>query len=291
MSPRSSAAPSLKAAAPLFAALGDETRLSIVARLCAAGPTSIAALTTGSGVTRQAVAKHLRVLADAGLVRGAREGRESSWELQPEKLEEARRSLASISSAGTRPSIASRPSWRNERGKPRDQLPGGEPALVRATADGGGARPGVAVGAEGGWSVLERVDPVRGALGGVMFAGGLALLVWTVSLFIRVGRGTLAPWDPTRTLVVVGPFARVRNPMIAGVFFMIAGEAVALAAWRVAIWAAVFFLINHLYFLLSEEPGLVKRFGAEYEEYRRHVPRWLPRRTPWRPRGTGSGSP
>jgi DNA-binding transcriptional ArsR family regulator len=97
MSPRSSAVPSLRAAAPLFAALGDETRLRIVARLCAGGPASIAGLTTGSGVTRQAVTKHLRVLEDAGLVRGAREGRESSWELQTEKLEEARRSLASIS--------------------------------------------------------------------------------------------------------------------------------------------------------------------------------------------------
>lgn len=84
-------------AAPVFAALGDATRLHLVSRLCAGGPASIARLTQGLGVTRQAVTKHLQVLAEAGLVRGIREGRESSWELQPDKLAEARRSLDLIS--------------------------------------------------------------------------------------------------------------------------------------------------------------------------------------------------
>ena len=71
-----SRAPTLKASAPLFAALGDQTRLALVVRLCAQGPQSIAKLTAGSDVTRQAVTKHLLVLADAGLVRGERDGRE-----------------------------------------------------------------------------------------------------------------------------------------------------------------------------------------------------------------------
>ena len=88
--------------APLFAALGDETRLRIVARLCAGGPQSIARLTAGSGVTRQAVTKHLLVLADAGLVRGVREGRESRWALEPEQLEVARRHLDLMSAEWTR---------------------------------------------------------------------------------------------------------------------------------------------------------------------------------------------
>ncbi len=87
----------LKVAAPLFAALGDETRLWLVGRLCAAGPLSIARLTEGSQVTRQAVAKHLRVLGGAGLVRGLREGRETRWELEPDQLDEARRCLDLIS--------------------------------------------------------------------------------------------------------------------------------------------------------------------------------------------------
>ena len=82
---------------PVFAALGDETRLRLVSRLCGQGPLSIARLTEGSDVTRQAITKHLRVLADVGLVRATRDGRESVWELQPRRLEDARRTLDLIS--------------------------------------------------------------------------------------------------------------------------------------------------------------------------------------------------
>jgi len=89
----SGVARSLEAAAPVFAALGDETRLRLVSRLCTEGPRSIARLTEGGDVTRQAVAKHLRVLEGAGLVRGSRDGRESLWEIEPRRLETARRSL------------------------------------------------------------------------------------------------------------------------------------------------------------------------------------------------------
>jgi len=81
----------------VFAALGDETRLRLVSRLCGQGPLSIARLTEGSDVTRQAITKHLRVLADVGLVRATRDGRESVWELQPRRLEDARRTLDLIS--------------------------------------------------------------------------------------------------------------------------------------------------------------------------------------------------
>ena len=84
-------------AAPIFAALGDETRLRLVSRLCTGGPLSIVQLTGGSGVTRQAVTKHLHVLAEAGLVRDARAGRERRWKLDPARLEEARRALDVIS--------------------------------------------------------------------------------------------------------------------------------------------------------------------------------------------------
>jgi DNA-binding transcriptional ArsR family regulator len=87
----------LRAPAPIFSALGDPTRLRVVDRLCAGGPLSIARLTAGSSVTRQAITKHLRVLADADLVRSVRRGRESVWELKPQRLEEARRWLDRIS--------------------------------------------------------------------------------------------------------------------------------------------------------------------------------------------------
>jgi DNA-binding transcriptional ArsR family regulator len=83
-------------AAPVFAALGDETRLRLVAFLCSSGAKSIAQLTTGTDITRQAVTKHLQVLANAGLVRDVRAGRERLWELEPERIEEARRSLELI---------------------------------------------------------------------------------------------------------------------------------------------------------------------------------------------------
>ena len=85
-------------AAPVFAALGDETRLQLVSRLCSGGPASISRLTTGSHVTRQAITKHLEVLAGASLVRGVRRGRERIWELEAARLGEARRWLQEISS-------------------------------------------------------------------------------------------------------------------------------------------------------------------------------------------------
>jgi len=83
--------------AAVFAALGDETRLRMVGRLSSGGPMSITRLTSGSGVTRQAVTKHLEVLAGAGLVRGSRVGRERIWALEPQPLDEARRSIELIS--------------------------------------------------------------------------------------------------------------------------------------------------------------------------------------------------
>lgn len=90
------AAPALQRAAPIFAALGDATRLRLVALLCAGGAMSIAQLTVGTEISRQAVTKHLQVLADAGLVRDAKLGRERRWELEPSRLDEARRSLDAI---------------------------------------------------------------------------------------------------------------------------------------------------------------------------------------------------
>ncbi|HEV8177982.1 MAG TPA: metalloregulator ArsR/SmtB family transcription factor [Gemmatimonadales bacterium] len=83
--------------APVFAALGDENRLWLLARLGAGEPLSISRLTTGSGISRQGVTKHLRVLAGAGLVRSSRRGKESLWQLERRRLEEARRSLDLIS--------------------------------------------------------------------------------------------------------------------------------------------------------------------------------------------------
>ena len=81
----------------MFAALGDATRLAIVARLCTTGPQSIVRLTEGTAVTRQAITKHLHALAQAGLVRSKRDGRERIWEMQTRRLADARRYLDQIS--------------------------------------------------------------------------------------------------------------------------------------------------------------------------------------------------
>ena len=94
---RRSAAARLAEAAPVFAALGDETRLRIVARMCGAGPMSIARLADGASVTRQAITKHLHALEEAGLARSSRIGRERIWELRTKRLLEAQRYLDQIS--------------------------------------------------------------------------------------------------------------------------------------------------------------------------------------------------
>lgn len=121
------------------------------------------------------------------------------------------------------------------------------------------------------------------AIGAVLVLAGVALWAWTVALFVRIGRGTLAPWDPTRRIVVEGPYGYVRNPMIAAVLTILAGEAIALYSPAIAIWFGIFFAVNAVYFPLSEEPGLRRRFGAEYDEYASNVPRWIPRQRPWNP--------
>jgi len=87
---------SSEALAGIFAALGDPTRLKLVAVLCAGGALSIAQLTANTDISRQGVTKHLRVLADAGVVRDVKQGRERLWQLDPAQIEEAKRTLEVI---------------------------------------------------------------------------------------------------------------------------------------------------------------------------------------------------
>ena len=115
----------------------------------------------------------------------------------------------------------------------------------------------------------------------VLLVPGVVLLVWSARELSVRGRGTLAPWDPTRRLVAVGPYRHVRNPMITGVAAVLAAQALFAGSWMLAAWLGAFALINHTYFIVSEEPGLARRFGASYEEYRSAVPRWIPRLRPW----------
>ena len=110
---------------------------------------------------------------------------------------------------------------------------------------------------------------------------GLIMLLYTISLFGRFGKGTLAPWSPTQKLVVVGPYRYCRNPMITGVFFLLVGEAFFFNSVDILRWAGLFFIINTLYFIVKEEPDLEKRFGEEYRIYKENVPRWIPKLRPY----------
>jgi protein-S-isoprenylcysteine O-methyltransferase Ste14 len=142
-------------------------------------------------------------------------------------------------------------------------------------------------GTEIGWGLPGAVGALPVLAGAGALLTGLWLAVETIALFGRVGKGTLAPWDPTRKLVVRGPYRRVRNPMISGVGLILLGEAAILGSAPILVELGLFALANLIYIPLIEEPDLAARFGAEYEEYRRAVPRWIPKRTPWTPGTTG----
>jgi protein-S-isoprenylcysteine O-methyltransferase Ste14 len=145
-------------------------------------------------------------------------------------------------------------------------------AIVRATG-------GVSVGWGLPWP--WRLGPPL--LGALLLGLGLLLMARTIALFATAGEGTLAPWDPPRRLVVRGIYRRVRNPMISGVLFVLLGEAAVAGSPALLGWFALFFTLNAIYIPLVEERGLLSRFGEDYETYRRHVPRWLPRPRPWVP--------
>ena len=130
------------------------------------------------------------------------------------------------------------------------------------------------------WPVGTALETTGRVLGILVLAAGLALFTWCVGLFAHLGKGTLAPWDPTQRLVAVGPYRYIRNPMITGVVAMLAGEALFFGSRVLLVWLVVFGLLNHIYFLFVEEPGLTRRFGQDYLDYKAAVPRWLPRRRP-----------
>lgn len=132
-----------------------------------------------------------------------------------------------------------------------------------------------------GWGFGLPWDAMAVLAGAVLMGFGLYYLFITIWLFNNIGKGTLAPWSPTRKLVLIGPYRHVRNPMISGVLLTLLGESVAFGSPGIFVWFSLFLLVNHIYFIYSEEPGLVRRFGEEYLVYKKNVPRWVPRLTPW----------
>lgn len=120
-------------------------------------------------------------------------------------------------------------------------------------------------------------------LAGLLFAAaGLALMLWTMRLFaVAGGGGTPAPWDPIKNFVVLGPYRYVRNPMLIGVNLVLFAEVLLLQSIPIFLWMIAFVILNTIYFALSEEPQLEKRFGEAYAAYKRNVPRWIPRLSPY----------
>jgi protein-S-isoprenylcysteine O-methyltransferase Ste14 len=132
-----------------------------------------------------------------------------------------------------------------------------------------------------GWSLAFPWYLLPPVFGASLIGLGLLLMFKTITLFTTMGQGTLAPWDPPRRLVVRGIYRHVRNPMISGVFCILLGEAMLFGSRPLLYWFVLFVLANALYIPLVEEPGLARRFGADYLRYKQNVPRWIPRLRPW----------
>jgi protein-S-isoprenylcysteine O-methyltransferase Ste14 len=133
------------------------------------------------------------------------------------------------------------------------------------------------------WRSVPASRVVLPILGGACVGSGLVLAVATIRLFVAVGEGTIAPWDPPQRLVVRGVYRHVRNPMITGLCLVLLGEALLSASLPLLGLFAFGVIINVIYIPLSEEPGLARRFGDDYLTYKRNVPRWIPRLKPWQP--------
>ena len=147
------------------------------------------------------------------------------------------------------------------------------------------AAPGVVAGvipwAITGWRMEDSPFWGSRALGGVMIAAGAAFLLHAFARFAFEGLGTPAPIAPTRRLVVGGAYRYVRNPMYLAVGALIVGQALLLGRISLLLYGLGFAALSLGFVHLHEEPTLGRQFGAEYDAYRRAVPRWIPRRRPW----------
>jgi protein-S-isoprenylcysteine O-methyltransferase Ste14 len=115
--------------------------------------------------------------------------------------------------------------------------------------------------------------------GALLAVAGGSLMLACVVVFVRVGRGTPAPFDPPREFVATGPYRFVRNPMFVGALTALVGTGLALRSPSIAALALVFLVAAHLFVILHEEPSLERHFGKGYRAYKARVGRWLPRRT------------
>ena len=113
--------------------------------------------------------------------------------------------------------------------------------------------------------------------GGILILVGLSIIWTTVSLFTDYGKGTPALYSPPKILVAIGIYRYVRNPMMIGVWSVLIGEANLFMSIGLLIWFLIFFIASILFVIVWEEKDLENRFGEYYCEYKRNVPRWIPR--------------
>ena len=143
------------------------------------------------------------------------------------------------------------------------------------------ALPGAFAGLIPAWIVSMDSRRAGGwTIGFVIMGLGLFLLLWCVRDFMVSGKGTLAPWDPPKHLVVVGLYRFVRNPMYVAVLTLLLGWCLTAGSWLLAGYAIVLAIAFHLRVIFYEEPRLSRQFGAEWTAYSASVRRWLPRFTP-----------
>jgi protein-S-isoprenylcysteine O-methyltransferase Ste14 len=121
----------------------------------------------------------------------------------------------------------------------------------------------------------HRLREVSVDAGLVPLVSGILLLLWCVREFYVAGRGTLAPWEPPRHLVVTGLYRWSRNPMYVAVVLILVGWAVVFRSWSLALYALAVAVGFHLRVLFGEEPWLARTFGRDWELYKKQVPRWL----------------
>ncbi len=112
---------------------------------------------------------------------------------------------------------------------------------------------------------------------------GSILVFVTTYHFAKYGEGSAAPWDPPVKLVVQGFYQYTRNPMVLGVLFTVLGESILFESLPLLLLFIVLWIGNHILFVKGEEPELTSKFGDQYTTYVKNVPRWIPRRNPWKP--------
>ena len=133
------------------------------------------------------------------------------------------------------------------------------------------------------WGFQHHAEISLFIVGTVLAAFGFILLCSTILLFVKKGKGTIAPWNHTQNLIITGVYSHVRNPMLTGVFLILTGESIIVGSIPIILWTLLFIVGNLIYIPAIEENKLTERFGGEYLIYKKYVPMWIPRLSSWKP--------